>query len=145
VDRPALRARVPRVELAATGGVHDGQDRVKMLLAGAQVAMVCSALFKHKEQHLAHMLAEMEAWMRAKEYAAVDDFRGVLSHQKNPEPQAYERSHYIKMLVGSTEKPRRARRRRAHPTLLPPTAAPGPPAPGRPAASLQEGPSGGSS
>ncbi|HEY3445484.1 MAG TPA: dihydroorotate dehydrogenase-like protein [Myxococcales bacterium] len=95
-----LYGRVPNVELAATGGIHDGQTALKMLLAGARVAMVCSTLFKNKEQHLAHMLAEMEAWMRAKEYASVDDIRGLLSQKQNPEAQAFERSQYIKMLVG---------------------------------------------
>lgn len=95
-----MYGRIPNVEFAATSGIHDGQTALKMLLAGARVAMVCSALFKNKEQHLAHMLAEMEAWMRAKEYATVDEIRGLLSQKSNPEPQAYERSQYIKMLVG---------------------------------------------
>ncbi|MGC4122129.1 MAG: dihydroorotate dehydrogenase-like protein [Myxococcales bacterium] len=95
-----LNGRVGNVELAATGGIHDGQTAIKMILAGARVAMVCSALFKNKEQHLAHMLAEMEAWMRAKEYGSIDEIRGLMSQKQNPEAQAFERSQYIKMLVG---------------------------------------------
>lgn len=95
-----LYGRVPNIELAATTGIHDGQTALKMVLAGAHVAMVCSALFRNGERHLAHMIAEMEAWMRAKEYATLDEIRGILSHQKNPDPQAFERAQYIKMLVG---------------------------------------------
>jgi hypothetical protein len=38
--------------------------------------------------------------MRAKEYATIDEVRGLLSQQKNPEPQAFERAQYVKMLVG---------------------------------------------
>jgi dihydroorotate dehydrogenase (fumarate) len=95
-----LFGRVPNIEIAATSGIHDGQTALKMILAGARVAMVCSALFKNGPQHLVHMLAEMEAWMRAKEYATIDEVRGILSQKTNPEPQAYERSQYIKMLVG---------------------------------------------
>jgi dihydroorotate dehydrogenase (fumarate) len=95
-----LHGRVPKLELAATSGIHDGQTALKMILAGAQVAMVCSTIFRNKEQQLALMLAEMEAWMRAKEYRAIDDVRGLLSQKSNPEPQAFERAQYIKMLVG---------------------------------------------
>jgi len=95
-----LHGRVPKLELAATSGIHDGQTALKMILAGAQVAMVCSAIFRNKEQQLTQMLAEMEAWMRAKEYRTIDEVRGLLSQKSNPEPQAFERSQYIKMLVG---------------------------------------------
>ncbi len=95
-----MYGRIPNVEFAATGGVHDGQGALKMLLSGARVAMVCSTLFKNREQHLGHMLAEMEAWMRAKEYQSVDEVRGLLSQKSNPEPQVFERSQYVKMLVG---------------------------------------------
>ena len=77
-----LYGRVPNVELAATSGIHDGQTALKVILAGARVAQVCSTLF------------------RAKEYGSIDEIRGILSQKTNPEPQAYERSQYIKMLVG---------------------------------------------
>ena len=95
-----LYGRIPNIELAATSGIHDGQGALKMILAGARVTQVCSTIFRNKEQHIAHMLAEMEAWMRAKEYATLDEVRGLLSQKSNPEPQAYERAQYIKMLVG---------------------------------------------
>ncbi|MBI5546978.1 MAG: dihydroorotate dehydrogenase-like protein [Deltaproteobacteria bacterium] len=95
-----LHGRVPNIELAATSGILDGQTALKMILAGARVSMVCSAIFRNKEQHLTHMLAEMEAWMRAKEYQSIDEVRGILSQKSNPEAQAFERSQYIKSLVG---------------------------------------------
>ena len=95
-----LHGRVPKLELAATSGILDGQTALKMILAGAQVAMVCSTIFRNKEAQLAHMLAEMEAWMRSKEFGTIDEVRGLLSQKKNPEPEAFERAQYIKMLVG---------------------------------------------
>ncbi len=95
-----LYGRVPNLEFAATGGVHDGLTALKMILAGASVAMVCSAIFKHKEKLLGEMLQEMEAWLREKEYRSIDDVRGVLSQKTNPAPQSFERAQYIKMLVG---------------------------------------------
>jgi len=95
-----LYGRIPNLELAASSGVSGGQVALKMILAGARVAMVCSALYRNKEQHLGRMLAEMETWMRANEYQTIDEVRGILSQKSNPEPQAFERSQYIKMLVG---------------------------------------------
>lgn len=95
-----LHGRIPRVELAATGGVHDGKTALKMLLAGAAAVYVCSTLFKNKEKHLGAMLQEMQAWMAEKGYGSVDELRGVLSQRTCPDPQAFERSQYIKMLVG---------------------------------------------
>jgi dihydroorotate dehydrogenase (fumarate) len=95
-----LFGRVPNLEFAATGGIHDGKTALKMITAGASVAMVCSAIFKHKEKHLGEMLKEMEAWLKEKDYGSVDEVRGILSQKTNPQPQAFERSQYIKMLVG---------------------------------------------
>lgn len=94
-----LHGRVP-VDLAATSGIHDGRGAVKMLLAGASVAQVASVLFKHKPAHLGEILREFEAWMKEKQYASVADFRGLLSQKSNPEPAAFERAQYIKILVG---------------------------------------------
>ncbi len=95
-----LFGRVPNLEFAATGGIHDGKAALKMIAAGARVAMVCSALFKNKERFLGEMLGEMEGWLKEKEYAAVDDLRGTLSQAKSPDPASFERAQYIRMLVG---------------------------------------------
>lgn len=95
-----LYGRVSGLELAATTGVHDGKTALKMIAAGARVAMVCSALFKNKVRHLGEMLSEMEGWLEEKEYASVDDLRGALSQAKCPAPADFERAQYIRMLVG---------------------------------------------
>ena len=89
-----------KIDLAATTGIHDGKTALKVIAAGASVAQVCSALFKHKAPHLAVMLREMEAWLTEKEYASINDIRGILSQQKCPDSEAFERAQYIKILVG---------------------------------------------
>jgi dihydroorotate dehydrogenase (fumarate) len=94
-----LYARVP-VELVASGGIHDGKTALKVIAAGAQVATLCSALFRHKEKHIAVMLKEMAAWLSEKEYASIDEVRGILSQKSCPDPQGFERAQYIRMLVG---------------------------------------------
>jgi len=95
-----LYGRVPNLELAATTGVHDGKTALKVIAAGAQVAMVCSTLYQNGVGHLSTMLREMEEWLDQKGYASVDDLRGVLSAKVSPNLKAFERAQYIKQLVG---------------------------------------------
>jgi dihydroorotate dehydrogenase (fumarate) len=89
-----------KVDLAATTGIHDGKSALKVLLAGANVAMVCSVLFKHKAQYLGVMLREMETWLKDKDYQNVNEIRGILSQKTCPDAEAFERAQYIKLLVG---------------------------------------------
>ncbi|MBI5533540.1 MAG: dihydroorotate dehydrogenase-like protein [Deltaproteobacteria bacterium] len=89
-----------KIDFAATTGIHDGKSALKVLMAGANVAQVCSVLFKHKAQHLSVMLRDMEAWLKEKEYASLSDIRGVLSQKTCPDPEAFERAQYIKIIVG---------------------------------------------
>jgi len=88
------------VEFAASSGVHSGEDVVKVLLAGAQVAQVCSALFKNGVGHLSSMRDGLSAWMDDHSFATVDQFRGKLSQKRSEKPENYERLQYIKALVG---------------------------------------------
>ena len=88
------------IDMAATTGIHDGKTALKVLLAGANVAQVCSTLFRNKPQYLTTMLHDMETWLKEKEYASVREIRGVLSQKSCPDPEAFERAQYIKILVG---------------------------------------------
>jgi dihydroorotate dehydrogenase (fumarate) len=88
------------IDFAATSGIHDGKAALKVILAGAKVAQVASAIFKHKAPHLGVMLRDMESWLKEKEYASVDEIRGILSQAKCKDPEAFERAQYIKVLVG---------------------------------------------
>jgi dihydroorotate dehydrogenase (fumarate) len=84
--------------LAATTGVHDGADATKLLLAGADVAMVASALLLHGPQRIASILAGMTEWMDEREYASVDQLRGSVSQSSVPDPEVYERANYYQIL-----------------------------------------------
>lgn len=88
------------IEFAASSGVHNGEDVVKVLLAGAQVAQVCSALYKNGVSHLASMRDGVAAWMDAHSFTTVEQFRGKLSQKRSETPENYERLQYIKALVG---------------------------------------------
>lgn len=84
--------------LAATGGVHTGNDAIKAIMAGASVVQMTSALLKHGPEHIRHVHHEMVAWMRDNEYASVAQMLGSMSLSKTPDPAAFERANYMKVL-----------------------------------------------
>lgn len=84
--------------LAATTGVHDGADAMKLLLAGADTVMVASALLIHGPARIATMLTEMTEWMTERDYTSVDQLRGSVSQRSVPDPAVYERANYFQVL-----------------------------------------------
>lgn len=89
--------------LAATGGIHRATDAVKMLMAGADVTMLCSALLRHGIEHLRKVENEMHEWLEEHEYNSVEQLKGSLSQEHCPNPSEFERAHYMKAI--STYKP----------------------------------------
>jgi dihydroorotate dehydrogenase (fumarate) len=88
-----------KASLAATTGIHAAQDVVKMIMVGADVTMMCSALLEKGIGHLATVRAGLVEIMRAKEYESVEQMRGILSLRNCPEPAAFERANYMKTLL----------------------------------------------
>jgi dihydroorotate dehydrogenase (fumarate) len=87
-----------RASLAATSGVHGAQDSIKLLMAGANVTMMCSALLKRGIGHLAVTLDEMRLWMEEHEYESIKQMQGSMSHLHTQNPAAYERVQYMRAL-----------------------------------------------
>lgn len=94
-----LRGRVG-LDLAAGGGAHDANDALKLLLVGADVVTMASALIERGPEHVADVLTELEAWMTEQGYDDVDQLRGALSQRAAPDPAAFERANYMKVLTG---------------------------------------------
>src|SRR5690606_6074130 len=88
-----------RADLAATGGIHSGQDVVKMLLAGATVTLIASALLKNGSNYLRTIESELLEWMKEHEYESVSQMRGALSQKHCEEPSAYRRAQYMTALT----------------------------------------------
>lgn len=86
------------LSLAASSGVHDGADALKLLLAGADVVMSTSALLRHGPEHLVTMERYVREWMVEREYDSVDQLRGSVSRGNVPDPQVYERANYHRVL-----------------------------------------------
>jgi dihydroorotate dehydrogenase (fumarate) len=96
-----LHGRV-QASLAATGGAHTPEDVLKLLLAGADCVMVASSLLRLGPQHVATLVRGVEAWMREREYESVEQMKGSLSQRSCPDPDAFERSNYMKALKSYT-------------------------------------------
>ena len=92
-----LRGRI-KASLAATSGIHSSQDVLKMLMAGADVTMMCSALLKNGPQHITQVLKDVEQWMVEREYVSVQQMKGSLSQRSVADPSAFERANYMKSL-----------------------------------------------
>ncbi len=85
--------------LAATTGVHTAEDALKVLLAGADVAMTTSALLRHGPDHLRRVQASMAEWLDDHEYDSVAQLRGSVSRRAAADPAAYERANYLRTLA----------------------------------------------
>ena len=88
-----------KADLAATSGIHTGTDVIKMLLVGANVAMLCSSLLKHGIPHVKNIEDHMKQWMREKDYNSISELQGSMSQQKTSNPGSFERAQYMKALT----------------------------------------------
>jgi dihydroorotate dehydrogenase (fumarate) len=84
--------------LAATSGIHTSHDVLKIVMAGADVTMLCSTLYRHGIEYIRTIEREMVDWMTEHEYDSIEQMRGSMSQRNCPEPAQFERAQYIKTL-----------------------------------------------
>ena|ERR1022692_363269 len=87
-----------RPNLAATSGIHRATDVLKMLMAGADVTMLCSVLIRHGVQQIAAIERDLVAWLQEHEYLSVKQLRGSLSQKNSDNPSAFERAQYMRAI-----------------------------------------------
>jgi len=87
-----------KANLAATSGVHTAEDVLKLLMAGADITMLCSALLQHGPDRIAEILKNLDRWMLEHEYVSVQQMRGSMSQKSVADPSAFERANYMKAL-----------------------------------------------
>lgn len=85
-------------QLAATSGVHSAIDVLKLLMAGADVTMLCSVLYERGIDYLQTIEHSLCEWLEQHEYESVAQMRGSLSQQHCPDPAAFERALYVRAL-----------------------------------------------
>jgi len=85
-------------DFAITTGIHNAEDVLKGLMAGAKVTMMASELLQNGVRRIKEILSEMEAWMDEHEYESVAQMIGSMSQKNCAEPAAFERANYMKIL-----------------------------------------------
>ena len=85
-------------DLAITGGVHSSIDVVKCILAGASVTMMASVLLQKGVHHAFSVLTDLHRWLEEHEYDSVRQMCGSMSRRSVPDPTAFERGNYMRVL-----------------------------------------------
>ncbi len=84
--------------LAATSGIYQAADVIKMIMAGADVTMLCSALMRHGIPHIQRIEMEMTAWLGQRGHKSLSEIKGVMSQRNCADPSAFERAQYVRGL-----------------------------------------------
>ena len=102
---PSLRwvslttSQVPKIDVAASNGIHSGWDVIKQILAGATVAQVSSALYKNGTEHIYRMLGEIYEWMGKNGFETLDEFRGLVRDRDKENMRSMHRLQYMKYIA----------------------------------------------
>ena len=89
--------------ICASRGIHDADDVIRLLLAGADVVQVVSTIYKNQPGQVATILEGLSAWMYKKGYKTIDEFKGKLSRKNLKDPYSYQRAQYVEILMKSEE------------------------------------------
>jgi dihydroorotate dehydrogenase (fumarate) len=87
-----------QADMAATSGIHHATDALKVLMAGANVACMTSAILKHGIDHFQKVEADLGVWLEENEYDSIEQLRGSMSQQHTEDPSSWERAQYMRGL-----------------------------------------------
>ncbi|MBM3242509.1 dihydroorotate dehydrogenase-like protein [Candidatus Poribacteria bacterium] len=87
-----------KASLAATTGIHGAADALKMIMAGADVTMLCATLLKNGIGKVSEIKQDMAEWMEKRGYESIEQIKGMISHKSIANPAAFERANYMKAL-----------------------------------------------
>ncbi len=88
-----------KADLAATSGIHSARDVLKILMVGADVAMLCSVLLKRGIDVIREIETGMSEWMTEHDYQSVRQLQGSMSQKYCSDPTAFERAQYMRAVL----------------------------------------------
>lgn len=94
----ALLSGRTSLHLGLTGGVHSGDDAAKAILSGAHTFQMASSLLRLGPDRVKVVLDELYARFHKIGYRSLTEARGVLSLERAPDPHAWERLNYARLL-----------------------------------------------
>ena len=80
------------------GGREDLDSALKAIMAGAHAVQLVSCLLQRGPEYLEVVREEIERWMEKNEYVSVRHMRGCMNHKRSPDPAAFERANYMRIL-----------------------------------------------
>ena len=92
-----LHGRI-KADIAVGGGVHTDEDVIKSIMCGATAVQVVSSLLKYGPSHIGSLIKGLRQWLEEHEYESVDQMRGSMSLRNSPDPAAFERANYLRVL-----------------------------------------------
>jgi len=84
----------------ASGGIHEAEDVIKQLLAGAAAVQLTSVLYMEGLPKIQKILQDLQNWMQVHQFNSIAEFAGGLNQIHNPQSLAYIRAQYIKKITG---------------------------------------------
>ena len=87
-----------RASLSVSGGVHTATDAIKAVMTGAAAVQMVSALLSHGPEYLKVIRDGIVKWMEDHEYESLEQMRGSMSLERSPDPAAFERANYMRIL-----------------------------------------------
>lgn len=91
-----VSGKIPGISIASSTGVHDWEDVIKCLLAGASAVQMCSAVYTHGAEIISQVLTCVEEWMHQTRHQSISQFCGKLNYANIQNPAMYERSQFMK-------------------------------------------------
>lgn len=91
-----VSGKIQGISIASSTGIHEWEDVIKCLLAGADAVQLCSTIYKQGPGIISQILTCLEEWMSQKKYQSIDEFKGKLSYTHIANPSLYERAQFMK-------------------------------------------------
>jgi len=91
-----------KADLAITGGVHCAQDVIKSVMAGASAVQMVSALLTYGPELLVRIRKDILHWLEVHQYSSLAQAKGSMSLTNTPNPAAFERGNYMRILQSWT-------------------------------------------
>jgi dihydroorotate dehydrogenase len=88
------------MDMAASGGVHTGDDAAKAILSGATVVQLVSTVLQHGPAAFERLGGELTTRLASIGYQSLQEARGALSLDNVPDAGTWERLNYARLLHG---------------------------------------------
>ena len=92
-----------KASICSNSGIMNGQDVVKMILAGADCVQIVSTLYLNQIEVIIPIIHEIEKWMDSKGYNTIESFRGKLSRKNSESKLPYDRAQYMDFMMTTSE------------------------------------------